>query len=309
VGLDAAGARPPASERRGALWLGNPVNGGWVPLAKLKAIARRLVDVFEHDAVDLIGNGIGAHPDLDPLITYCHDIGLDPLIALEPRTTSGHQPDCEPAGTRWSLADAQRRPDSALVEPPTVFAQTLALRGASPAAATAGQRVINQLTVRVSESSSDRPVVWFYGSAVVGLEIINAIRAHRWLSSAVEIGGFLSSPGECKANVLHGYPWRSADGLLSARADFIVVASETSRLSIQEELSRLDLLDRMIPVYGMAAAAAVYERDPAGPGQAFVAGSTARDYATRELVARTSEQSQSRPVATGSREPVIQAAA
>ena len=298
-----------ASERRGALWLGNPVDGGWVPLAKLKAIARRLVDVFEHDAVDLIGNGIGAHPDLDPLVTYCRDIGLDPLVALEPRTPGGHQPDCEPAGTGWSLADAQRRPDSPLVEPPTVFAQALALRGTAQAAATAVQRVINQLTVRVSESSSDRPVVWFYGSAAVGLEIINAIRTHRWLSSAVEIGGFLSSPGQCQGNVLYGHPWRSADGLLSARADFIVVASETSRLSIQEELSRLGLLDRMIAAFGMAAAAAVYERDPAGPGQAFVAGSRACDYATRELVARTSGQSQNAPTATDSRESVIQAAA
>ena len=130
--------------------------------------------------------------------------------------------------------------------------------------------------------------MWFYGSAV------GRSRNHRTRSrpiagwpGAVDIGGFLSSPGQCKANVLHGYAWRSADGLLSARADFIVVASETSRLSIQEELSRLDLLDRMIPAYGMAAAAAVYERDPDGPGQAFVAGSSAHDYATRELVART----------------------
>ena len=47
----------------------------------------------------------------------------------------------------------------------------------------------------------------------------------------------------------------------------------------------------MIPAYGMAAVAAVYERDPEGPGQAFVAGSSARDYATRELVARTTGQS------------------
>jgi hypothetical protein len=84
---------------------------------------------------------------------------------------------------------------------------------------------------------------------------------------------------------LHGYQWRSVDGLLSARADFIVVASETSRLSIQEELSRLDLLDRMIPVYGMNAKSAIYERDPQRPGQAFVAGFSARDYATSELVA------------------------
>jgi glycosyltransferase involved in cell wall biosynthesis len=311
VGLDDDSARTVvrATERRGALWLGNPTDGGWVPLAKLKAIARRLVDVFEHDCVDLIGNGIGAHPDLDALSTYCRDIGLDPLVALEPRTADGCQPDCEPAGTRWSLADAQRRPDAPLIEPLNVFAQALALRGVTQAAATAAERVINQLTVRVSESSSDRPVVWCYGSAVVGLEIINAIKAHRWLAGAVDIGGFLSSPGLCQANVLHGYAWRSADGLLSARADYIVVASETSRLSIQEELSRLDLLDRMIPAYGMAAAAAVYERDPEGPGQAFIAGSSAHEYATRELVARISGEPDPARTTTMVADSVIQAAA
>jgi len=309
VGLDDGSARTAvrATERRGALWLGNPVDGGWVPLAKLKAIARRLVDVFEHDCVDLIGNGIGAHPDLDALATYCCDIGLDPLVALEPRTADRHQPNCELAGTRWSLADAQRRPAAPLIQPLNVIGQALALRGVAQSTATAAERVINELTVRVSESSPDRSVVWFYGSAV-GLEIIHAIKAHRWLSKAVDIGGFLSSPGQCKATVLHGHPWRSADGLLSARADFIVVASESSRLSFQEELSRLDLLDRMIPAYGMTAAAAAYERDPAGPGQAYVAGSTARDYATRELVARTSGHSQS-TAATTATGPVVQAAA
>jgi hypothetical protein len=231
------------------------------------------------------------------------------LVALEPRTADSRQTDCEPAGTRWSLADAQRRPDAPFIEPLTVFAQALALRGVVQAAATAAERVINQLTVRVSESSSDRPVVWFYGSVALGLEIINAIKAHRWLSRAVNIGGFLSSAGQCKANVLHGHAWRSADGLLPARADYIVVASETSRLSIQEELSRLDLLDRMIPAYGMAAAAAVYERDPEGPGQAFVAGLSAHEYATRELVARISgEPDTARTTATVA-DAVIQAAA
>lgn len=74
----------------------------------------------------------------------------------------------------------------------------------------------------------------------------------------------------------------SADQLPTERADFIVIASETSRLSIQEELLRLDLLDRAVPAYGLAAAA-VYERQPAGPGQTFVQGWTARDYATSEL--------------------------
>lgn len=310
VGLDDGSARPAvgATERRGALWLGNPVDGGWVPLTKLKAIARRLVDVFEHDSVDLIGNGIGAHPDLDALATYCCDIGLDPLVALEPRTADGRQPNCELAGTRWSLADAQRRPEAPLIEPLNVIGQALALRGVAQAAGTAAERVINQLTVRVSESLTDRPVVWFHGSAV-GLEIMHAIKAHRWLSKAVDIGGFLSSPGQCQATVLHGHPWRSADGLLSARADFIVVASESSRLSIQEELSRLDLLDRMIPAYGMTAAAAVYERDPEAPGQAFMSGSSAHEYATRELAARISGEPDPARTTTMAADSVVQAAA
>ena len=296
--------------RRGALWLGDPTDGGWVPLAKLKMIARRLVDVFEHDSVDLIGNGIGACPSLEAVATYCRDIGLATTAVLEPRSPHADQR-FEPAGTRWSLADAQRHPDKPIAEPQNVFAQVLTLRGGGASVVPAmTQRVINQLTVRVSESSSDRPVVWCYGSAEAGLDIITAIKAHRWLSGAVEIGGFLSSAGQCKADVLHGYAWRSADGLLAARADFIVVASETSRLSIQEELSRLNLLDRMIPAFGMAAAAAVYEREPEGPGQAFVAGSSARDYATRELVARRGGDSAAAAASTGSGdETAVEAAA
>ena len=91
---------------------------------------------------------------------------------------------------------------------------------------------------------------------------------------------------------------------LRERADFIVVASETSRLPIQEELSRLDLLHRMIPAFGFAATRAVYERDPEGPGQAFVPGSSAQDYATRELVARTAAPVSCRPT-----ESAIRAAA
>ena len=311
VGLDStpASTAPGVLERRGALWLGDPTDDGWVPLAKLKTIAKRLVDIFDHNAVDLIGNGIGACPELDALIAFCRDIGLATAVVLEPRSANVGD-NHEPVGTRWSLADVQRRPDAASAEPQDVCAQALALRPAATPPSTATQRIINQLTVRVSESSLDRPVVWFYGGAAIGLEMINAIKAHRWLARAVEIGGFLSSAGQCKANVLHGYAWRSADGLLSARADHIVVASETSRLSIQEELSRLDLLDRMIPAYGMAAVAAVYERDPEGPGQAFIAGSSARDYATRELVARTASQP---PAAVNSRssqdEAAVQAAA
>ena len=289
VGLDVVDSGTAVSERRGALWLGDPA-GGWVPIDKLKAISRRLVDVFEHNAVTLIGDGIGAYPDLDPLVSYCGDIGLTPTVVLEPRTITSYRQGLEPAGVRWSLAEAQRRPDSPLVEPKSILAEAMSLRrSASDRASTPSQRVINQLSVLVSESSRERPAVWFYGSASVGLDMIHAIKAHRWLSRAVDIGGFLSSPGQCKASVQHGHPWLPADGLLSARADFIVVSSETSRLSIQEELSRLGLLDRMIPAYGMNALAAIYERDPEGPGQAFVAGSSACDYATRELVARAGD--------------------
>jgi hypothetical protein len=64
----------------------------------------------------------------------------------------------------------------------------------------------------------------------------------------------------------------------------------------------------MIPAYGMTAAAAVFERDPEAPGGAFVAGSSARDYATSELLARTGGEiltAQSRPAG----EPAIRAAA
>jgi glycosyltransferase involved in cell wall biosynthesis len=277
-------------DRRGALWLGDPTNGGWVPLPKLKTIARRLIDVFDHNSVDLIGNGIGGYPELDTLASYCRDIGLATTVVFEPRSITVDR-GYEPAGRRWSLADDQRRPDVAPADPQNVFQQVEALRGERTRREwTAAERVINQLTVRIDDASTDRPVVWVYGGAD-GLEVINAIKAHPWLSNAVDIGGFLSSAGQCKTTVLDGYPWRSADGLLSARADFIVVASEISRLAIQEELSRLNLLDRMIPAYGMVAAAAVYERDPQGPGQAFMPGSCARDYATRELVARTATQS------------------
>jgi glycosyltransferase involved in cell wall biosynthesis len=309
VGLDVTPTTLPVAERRGVLWLGDPADGGWVPLSKLKGIARRLVDVFDHNSVDLVGNGIGAYVELDALTAYCRDIGLATTVVFDPRPAPQDR-GYEPAGARWSLADAQRRPEMALAEPKNVFQQVQTLRGArTPGTPTAAERVINQLTVRVAGPSADRPVVWFYGSAVIGLDIINAINAHRWLSAAVEIGGFLSSAGQCNGNVLHGYPWRSADGLLSARSDFIVVATETSRLSIQEELSRLDLLDRMIPAYGIAAAAAVYERDPEGPGQAFVPGSSAHDYATRELVARDSGDFFSANFTAATADPAIGAAA
>ena len=110
---------------------------------------------------------------------------------------------------------------------------------------TAAQRVINQLTVRVAEHTAVRPAIWMYGSATVGLEIIEAIRRHRWLPNAVTIGGFLSSPGYGTADLLHGYRLCQAGELPDASDALIVVSSETSRLSIQEELTRLNLLDRI----------------------------------------------------------------
>jgi hypothetical protein len=309
IGLTTMFSNPAAvPERRGAIWLGDPI-GGWVPLPKLKTIARRLVDVFDHNSVDLIGNGIGACPELDALASYCRDIGLATTIVFEPGSIALDR-GYEPAGRRWSLADDQRRPDAESAEPQNVFQQVRALRGETTRKAlTAAERVINQLSVRVAGPSADRPVVWVYGSTAIGLDIIDAIKAHRWLAKAVDIGGFLSSAGQCKANVLHGYPWRSADGLLTARADFIVVASETSRLPIQEELSCLNLLDRMIPAYGMAATGAVYERDPEGPGQAFIAGSSANEYAMRELVARTSGDYRSATMTPTAEDSAIGAAA
>src|SRR5262245_39059809 len=182
VGLeDASSAADHAGQRRGALWLGDPTSGGWVPLAKLKTIARKLVDVFDHNRVELIGNGIGAHPGLDSLVTYCRDIGLAPIVVLEPRSAAINPQNFEPAGTRWSLAEAQRQPDERVIGPLDVYAQAMTLRGAPPTALTAVQRVINQLTIRVSEAATERPVVWFYGSSVIGLEIVAAIKAHRWL--------------------------------------------------------------------------------------------------------------------------------
>jgi hypothetical protein len=45
----------------------------------------------------------------------------------------------------------------------------------------------------------------------------------------------------------------------------------------------------MIGPYGIAASFHVYERDANGPGQAYVAGDTAWDYATRELIARVGD--------------------
>ena len=147
---------------------------------------------------------------------------------------------------------------------------------------------INQLTVRVSERGSPTRV-WLYGSTQVGLEIAAAIRSHAWLTRVVTIGGFLSSPGHCTAALLHGHRWLSIDRLDPSQADLVIVTSDTSRNAIQEELTCRDLLGRVVPIFGLAAASesSGYERVPGEPGQEFRPGATAFDYATSELVART----------------------
>lgn len=280
--------RAGSSTRRGALWLGDPAGLGWVPARKAKAIARQLVDAFELDAVDLIAACRATHPELDGIVSYCREIGLEPSMGPGPASVDERRAGWDLASIRWSLAHAQVRPDTAMTLAQNVFEQVASLRE-TPRTVTSSsaQRVINQLSVRVSEFAAIQPRVWFYGSAAVGLEIIAALQCHPWLTTAVEIGGFVSSPGHCAADTLHGYAWRALDSLLLNHSDFIVVTSETSRLSIQEELSRVDRLDRAIPAFGLAASTAIYERQPSGPGQSFVRGSSARDYATRELIART----------------------
>ncbi len=131
--------------------------------------------------------------------------------------------------------------------------------------------------------------MWFYGSLALGQQVIDALESHAWLNEAVQIGGFVSSPGHCRASVLQGRPWRAVDTLGPENADFIVVTSESSRLSIQEELARAGLLERSIPIFGLSGTlpSTRYERLAGGPGQAFVSGATALDYAVREIQART----------------------
>lgn len=275
--------------RRGVIAVGRTRRTAivWLPLSKAKAIARRLVDHFEHLAVDLVGDGVSRYPELDALVNYCRDIGLAPTIV----DTADLEDDArrwDPMGARWSLDAPQRTSDAALVEPTSVFDQVAALRATAPPD-TPVQRAINQLTQRVSENAPRRPAVWFYGSLVLGQQVIDALESHSWLNGAVQIGGFVSSPGHCKASVLRGRPWRAVDALGPESADFIVVTSETSRLSIQEELARVGLLERSIPIFGLSGTlpSTRYERLAGGPGQAFVSGSTAHDYAVREILART----------------------
>lgn len=270
-------------ERRGAIWAGGPE--AWVPLTKLQDIARRLVDVFEQNAVDVLGNDPAGYPHIDALLAYCNDIGLEPaIVRATPEMLEAPHQIWEPAGTRWSLAAAQRATDRPLETPMNVFAQVYELRG-STVDSTAVQNVLNQLSVRVREYGA-KPMIWMYGSAAVGVEMFAAIEQHAWLSRAVEIGGFVSSPGYCSADLLHGHRWVSVDELPNDSEPIIVVSSETSRYMIQEELSRLGLLENSLTPYGTTARHVVYERDPAGPGQQWVAGFDARDYASAELMAR-----------------------
>jgi hypothetical protein len=286
--------RPEMRAGRGALWVGGPGTereGAWVPAAKLTAICRRLVDVFGHDEVDVIGHDVLRHPELDAVLAYCHAIGLRPTVRIDP-AEEDHTDGWEPAGTRWSLAVRQRTPQPGFDPPRSLFEQIAEMRGTSDSPApTPVQRAINQLSIRVSERAGRRPVLWCYGSAGIGLDVIDAVRHHAWLGRAVDIGGFVSSPAHRTGGTLHGHPWRSVGDLAGLAVDLIVVTSETSRLAIQEELTRHGLLEKAIAMYGLAAAAATYERVPYGPGQAFVEGASARDYATSELRARMVDHS------------------
>lgn len=283
IGLDT----PPLCvqrERRGAIWVGDATERAWVPLAKLQAIARRLVDVYEQNAVDIIGEGGSNHPDISALLAYCRDIGLKPTVVSETVSLDPDAHGWDLAGSRWSLAAAQQSATAPIDTAPTVFEQVYALRGStiedSPV-----QRVINQLSLRVAEQGT-APTVWVYGSAALGLDILTRVEQHSWLAGSVRIGGFVSSPGHCRADLLHGYRWISLDDLPADQDPLIVIASETSRFAIQESLSIRGLLGHSVAAFGTAARRFVFERDADGPGQSFVAGFDARDYADAELAAR-----------------------
>lgn len=283
VGLDTPTTND-SVERRGALWVGDASLDAWVPLGKLKAICRRLVDVYEQNAVDVIGRSAVDYPELDALLDYCRGIGLQPRLGEDARSLDAAEHGWQRAGTTWSLAAQQQSPDPAFETPKTVYEQVYDLRDQdvidSPV-----QRVINQLSLRVS-GVGQKPTIWTYGSAALGLEILQAIEKHAWLADAVEIGGFVSSPGHCRADLLHGYRWISLDTFPTIGESLIVIASETSRLAIQEALSRQDLLGRSLSAFGTASRRFVFERDIDAPGQQWVSGRSAFDYAEAELAAR-----------------------
>lgn len=271
--------------RRGVIWLGEATGRAWVPADKAMAIARQLRDVYHHQAVDLAGAGILAHPGMTAVRGYCADIGLLPHV-LDTESVDPIDVRYEPAGARWSLAAAQRSPVTPLTTPPDVFAQVADLRDEVPRT-TPAARAIQALSVRVSEFAARRPVVWTYGNTTIGNDVLTAIAAHPWLGDAVRPGGFLAEPGSVGADILHGRTLRSLDRLMPEDADFVFITDDAARLTRMEELSRHGLLGRAIPLFGSSADQPPYERDPDGPGQVFGEGLTALDYATRELAART----------------------
>jgi glycosyltransferase involved in cell wall biosynthesis len=414
-----------ALSRRGVLWLGDQADARWVPAAKVTALARKLVDVFDHTAVDLRGTGVLHHPELGRILGYCHDVGLRPTLvvdeaaALTPEacrlvadglafdvrlpftgadrpadvsaalgrlreagvpvrldvsledgdtdrpglaadlaiaggaaavayragapaaggaaaatpalvaaalcraidrleaagieTTVRGLPFClfdeahrphvrnrrqdaydlqvpEVSGAAWSLAPRQRDVAPAFDPPADLIDQTGQRRAAADASLnqpeTPARRAICALSIRVPASGVRHCVVWLYGSTPVGLEVARAIHEHPWLSRRVIVAGFLSSPGMCTTDTLHGYPWRPADWIATHPADAVLITSETSRLAIAERLARMGLLDRAVHLYGTAARAHRYERPAASLAHPDVTAFAAADYATRELLLR-----------------------
>ncbi len=417
------GTRVPvtALSRRGVLWLGEPGGAGWVPADKVMALARQLVDVFDHAAVDVQGVQVIDHPERDRITGYCHDIGLAPTLVIDDAATltpeacrriaegltydvrlsltgadrrgdvsaalghlreagvparldvrlrdgdndwpacaadlaiadgacavtfhaaapvagggaaaqlaaavsraidrleavgiettvrglpfcvfdDAHRPHVrnrrqeaydlqvpEVSGAAWSLAPRQRDVAPAF-DPPADLADQVRLARAATGASlsppdTAAHRAICALSVRVPASGVRHFVVWLYGSTSVGLEVVQAIHEHPWLSRRVIVAGFLSSPGMCTSDTLHGYPWRPADWITSHPADAVLITSESSRLAIAERLERMGLLDRAIHCFGTAARAYRYERPAASPACPDVTGFAAADYAVRERLA------------------------
>ncbi len=271
--------------RRGVIWMGEATGRAWVPAAKAMAIARQLRDVYHHQAVDLVGTGVMAHPAIADVQGYCTDIGLSPSV-VDAEVADPLDLRYEPAGSRWSLADAQRHPTASLTTPPDVFAQVADLRNEVPRT-TPAARAVQALSVRVSEFATRKPVVWAYGDTTAGHDVLSAIAAHPWLGHAVRIGGFLAEPHAGGTDILHGRTLRSLDRLMPDDADVVFITDDAARLARMEELSRHGLLGRTVPLFGTSADQPPYERHPLGPGQTFGEGLTALDYATRELAART----------------------
>ncbi len=197
----------------------------------------------------------------------------------------------DPAVAGWKVNRAALDRNGRLPRPEHLFEQVSRARGpqARHEVSSPEEKAINALSVRVPRNGPVRPVVWLYGSEVVGRQVIQAIESHEWLSEAVTIGGFLSSPGYCGGDTLFGHPWRSADSIALDRADIVLITSELSRLSIAETLAGLGLLDRAVHLYGTSSASHRYER---GGDLPDVEGFGAADYATRECVTRAAAREQ-----------------